>query len=90
MVTLYGLYSFLYSIIYKLEFDEEKITLRTLFRKVEINIGDIDKYSFSKYGATVYYQFNLYVKDKPISLNTKFVYELDCLLAYKQIPRVAK
>ncbi|MBE6132426.1 MAG: hypothetical protein E7180_03420 [Erysipelotrichaceae bacterium] len=65
-----GLYGWLYSIKYRLEFDNEKVYLKTLFRKIELNICDIKKYTCSRYRKSVFYQFNLFINDKKVLINT--------------------
>jgi hypothetical protein len=56
----FGLYMWLYSIKYKLTISNDKINLKTLFSKIEINIDDINKYTCNRYNKSEFYQFNLY------------------------------
>ncbi len=75
-----GLYGWLYALKYKLEITEEKIVLKTLFKKTEICISDITNYSCKRYRKTVFYQFRLSVDKKIILLNTRYKDELEKLL----------
>ena len=45
MFGTFGLYGWLYSLTYKVEFNDDKVYLRTLFKKIELNINDIKKYT---------------------------------------------
>ena len=38
-----GLYGWLYALKYRVVFDNEKVCLKTLFRKIELNICDVKK-----------------------------------------------
>ena len=59
-----GLYGWLYAIKYRLEFDNEKVYLKTLFKKIEFNIRDVEKYICNRYRKSVFYQFRLFIKGK--------------------------
>lgn len=49
MFGTFGIYGWLYAIKYSIEIDDEKVYLRTLFRRIELNISDIEKYSCNRY-----------------------------------------
>ena len=66
-----GLYGWLYSIKYRLEFDNEKVYLKTLFKKIEFNIRDVEKYICNRYRKSVFYQFRLFIKGKKILKDNK-------------------
>ena len=83
-----GLYMWLYSIKYKLNITNDKIHLKTLFSKIEINIADINKYACNRYNKSEFYQFNLHVNDKKILINTRYKEELITLLTNKCIEQV--
>lgn len=84
------LYGWLYALKYRVEFDDEKVKLKTLFRKIELNICDIEKYTCSRYRKSVFYQFVLYAKDKKVLINTRFVDEFDRILKYNKIEKITK
>lgn len=68
-----GLYCFIYGMRYKLEITEEKVKLTTLFKKIEINIKDIAYYTYKRYSKkSVFYNFELYTKDKKIIVSTRY------------------
>ena len=85
-----GLYGWLYSIKYRLEFDNEKVYLKTLFRNIELNIGDIDKYACNRYRKSVFYQFNLFIKDKKVLINTRYKDEFEKVLKDNKIEQIIK
>ncbi len=80
-----GLYCWLYAIKYKLIITEEKIMLQTLFKKVNINIRDIKRYTCKRNRKTVFYQFSLYIKDKRIIVNTRYKEEFQEILRLNNI-----
>ena len=84
----FGLYMWLYSIKYKLTISNDKINLKTLFSKIEINIDDINKYTCNRYNKSEFYQFNLYLKDKKILINTRYKEELIELLKDRGIEQL--
>lgn len=75
-----GLYGWLYSIKYKLTITQEKVVLKTLFRKVEIHLKDVTYYTCKRYRKSVFYQFRLYLKDKSILVNTRYKGEFEEIL----------
>lgn len=80
MFLIFGLYGWLYTVTYKLEFDNEKILLKTLFKKIELNVCDIDKYTCKRYKKSVFYQFELFINDKKILINTRYKDEFEQIL----------
>lgn len=85
-----GLYGWLYAIKYRLEFDNEKVYLKTLFRKIELNICDVKKYSCNRYKKSVFYQFNLFIKDKKVLINTRYKDEFEKILKDYKIEQIIK
>ena len=67
-----GLYGWLYSSTYKLEITNEKIILKTLFKRIEVNIKDIVNYTYKRYRKSVFYQFKLYTNDKKLLISTRY------------------
>lgn len=90
MFSLFGLYGWLYSMKYRLEFDNEKVYLKTLFKKIELNICDIKKYSCNRYRKSVFYQFNLFINDKKVLINTRYKDELEKILKENKIQKTIK
>lgn len=85
-----GLYGWIYAIKYRLEFDNEKIYLKTLFRKIEINICDVKKYTCTRYGKSVFYQFNLFINDRKVLINTRYKDEFEEVLKNNKIELIIK
>lgn len=85
-----GLYGWLYSIKCRLEFDNEKVYLKTLFRKIELNICDVKKYTCSRYRKSVFYQFDLFINDKKILINTRYKDEFEKVLKDYKIEQTIK
>lgn len=85
-----SLYGWLYSIKYRVEFDNEKVYLKTLFKKIEFNICDVQKYTCNRYRKSVFYQFNLFIKDKKILINTRYKDEFDKILKDNNVEEIIK
>ena len=83
-----GLYGWLYALKYRVEFDNEKVYLKTLFRKIELNICDVKKYTCNRYRKSVFYQFNLFTKDKKVLINTRYKDEFEKVLKDNKIEQI--
>lgn len=90
LVGTFGLYGWLYAVKYRVEFNDEKIHLKTLFKKIELNIDDIEKYTCNRYRKSVFYQFNLFIKGKKILINTRYKDEFEKILKDKKIEQLTK
>ena len=85
-----GLYGWLYALKYRVEFDNEKVYLKTLFRTIELNICDVKKYTCNRYRKSVFYQFNLFINDKKILINTRYKDEFEKVLNDYKIEQIIK
>lgn len=85
MFGTFGLYGWLYALTYKVEFTGDKVYLRTLFKKIELNIIDIEKYTVKRYRKSVFYQFHLFINGKKILINTRYKDEFENILKSKGI-----
>lgn len=85
MVGTFGLYGWLYAVTYKVEFTDDKVYLRTLFKKIKFNIIDIEKYTVKRYRKSVFYQFHLFINGKKILINTRYKDEFENILKSKGI-----
>lgn len=85
-----GLYGWLYSMKYRLEFDNEKVYLKTLFRKIELNICDVNKYTCNRYRKSVFYQFNLFINNRKVLINTRYKDEFEKVLKDNKIEQIIK
>ena len=90
MFSFFGLYGWLYSIKYRVEFDNERVYLKTLFRKIELYICDVKKYTCNRYRKSVFYQFNLFINDKKILINTRYKDEFEKVLNDYKIEQIIK
>ncbi len=90
LLGTYSLYGWLYAIKYKLEFNDEKVHLKTLFKKIELDICDIEKYTCKRYRKTVFYQFNLFIKGKKVLINTRYKDEFEKILKGHNIEQITK
>lgn len=90
MFSLFGLYGWLYAIKYRLEFDSEKVYLKTLFRKIELNICDVKKYTCNRYRKSVFYQFDLFINNRKVLINTRYKDEFEKILKDKKIEQIIK
>lgn len=79
------LYRWLYAIRYSVEVTEEKVILKTLFRKADIDFKNITYYSNNRYKKSVFYQFKLFTKDKTVLVNTRYRDEFIKILKDKGI-----
>ena len=85
-----GLYGWIYSIKYRLEFDNEKVYLKTLFITIELNICDIKKYTCNRYRKSVFYQFNLFIDDRKVLINTRYKDEFEKVIKDYKIEQIIK
>ena len=90
MFSLFGLYGWLYSIKYRVELDNEKVFLKTLFRKIELNISDVKKYTCNRYRKSAFYQLNLFINDKKVLINTRYKDEFEKILKDYKIEQIIK
>ena len=80
-----SLYVWLYAVKYRVEFNDEKVYLKTLFKRIELNICDIEKYTCNQYGKSVFYQFHLFIKGKKLLINTRYKEEFETILKNNKI-----
>ena len=85
-----GLYGWLYSIKYRLEFNNQKVYLKTLFRKIELNLYDVKKYTCNRYRKSVFYQFKLFTNDRKVLINTRYKDEFEKILKDNKIEQIIK
>jgi len=90
MLGTFSLYGWIYAIKYRVEFNNEKIHLKTLFKKKELNICDIEKYTCNRYRKSVFYQFNLFINGKKVLINTRYKDEFEQILKDKKIEQIIK
>ena len=72
LLGCYFLYLYLYAVTYSLTVTTDKIKLKTLFRKTDLNLSDIKQYQYKRYRKSVFYQFTFFYADKKIVINTRY------------------
>ena len=85
-----SLYGWLFAIKYRVEFDNNKVSIKTLFRKIEFNICDIEKYTCNRYKKSPFYQFALFVNGKKILVNTRHNEQFQTILKNNEIQKMIK
>lgn len=90
MLGTIGLYGWLYAVKYRVEFDSEKVYLKTLLKKIELNICDVEKYICNRYRKSVFYQFNLFINGKKVLINTRYKDEFEKILKDNKIEQIIK
>ena len=83
-----GLYAWLYSANYSITISNTQILLKTLFAKRVINICDVKKYTCIRYKKSAFYQFNLFIKDKKVLINTRYKEEFEKILKDNKIEQI--
>lgn len=62
--TIFLVYCCVNAALYSLTVTKEQIKLRHLNKKIEINIADIDSFSYKKQGISCFYLFTIYTNGK--------------------------
>ena len=75
-----ALYGWIYARTYRVEFDGQTIACKTVFRKMQVHIGDIEKYTCKQYRKSVFYLFIFYTKDKRYQIYTRHKDALEAIL----------
>lgn len=87
ILFLYGLFIFIYFLIYRFEVDDDTIRLRTLFGKKEINIYEINYYSVKLFSNRRIYMFKLYENNKKTTICTRYKDEFEAILQKHGVER---
>lgn len=87
--SLIFFYGWLYNAKYKIEIDESKICLKTLFTKIELNMSDIKNFSCKRYLKSAFYQFYLYTKNKKVLVYTRYRDEFIQILRENNIKQIS-
>jgi hypothetical protein len=80
-----GLYGWLYAIKYRLKITKDKLFLKTLFKKININMEEINYYNCKRYRKSVFYQFRLYTSKKKFLVSTRYKDEFKKVLYENKI-----
>lgn len=90
LVGCYFLYGYLYAYKYKVVVTNEKIVLKTLFKSVEVRFKDIKTYNCNRYRKSLFYQFNLFINDRKVLINTRYKDEFEKVLKNNKIEQIIK
>ena len=84
----YSLFGFIYILKYQVSISQETITIKTLFKKIEIHVSDIETYTYKRYnGSSILYAFKFIVAKKMKTLITRYKDELLEFLNQNQIAK---
>lgn len=82
-----GCYS-LFGLKYQVSISQETIIIKTLFKKIEIHVSDIETYTYKRYnGSSILYAFKFIVAKKKKTLITRYKDELLEFLNQNQIAK---
>ena len=82
-----GCYS-LFGLKYQVSIPQETIIIKTLFKKIEIHVSDIETYTYKRYnGSSILYAFKFIVAKKKKTLITRYKNELLEFLNQNQIAK---
>lgn len=73
---------------YRIEIDDEKVYIETLFERMEIQMKDIEKYSYKRYRRSPLFKFYLFVQGKRYLIYTRFKWELEIILNDNNVEQV--
>ena len=82
-----GCYS-LFGLKYQVSISQETIIIKTLFKKIEIHVSDIETYTYKRYNrSSILYAFKFIVAKKKKTLITRYKDELLEFLNQNQIAK---
>ena len=82
-----GCYS-LFGLKYQVSIPQETIIIKTLFKKIEIHVSDIETYTYKRYNrSSILYAFKFIVAKKKKTLITRYKNELLEFLNQNQIAK---
>lgn len=90
MFAILSLYCWLYSLTYRVSIDDNQLLLKTLFRKVKVDICNIERYFCKQYGKSKFFQFDLFANGKKVRIYTRYKEEFENLLKENEIERIIK
>lgn len=80
LAVVYFLYAFCWAKNYHVLVFDNRIIIKTLFKRKEIGIGEVTSYSCKKYRKTVFYQFELHTGKSKTILYTRFKDDFEKIL----------
>ena len=73
---------------YRIEIDDGKVYIETLFERMEIQMKDIEKYSYKRYRRSPLFKFYLFAQGKRYLIYTRFKWELEIILNDNNVEQV--
>ena len=80
LLCCYFVYGYLYTSQYQVTVTNEKIILKTIFRRTEIEFKDVTAYHCKKYGRSQFYQFTVLRNKKKILVYTRYRADMEKIL----------
>ncbi len=87
MFAIFGLYGWLYTSKYKIVISNTNVKLKTLFKKEDINLCDVKRYTCKRYKKSKFWQFTLYINNKKIVVNTRYKEKFEEILKENKIEK---
>ncbi len=75
-----GVFSCFYALAYRVKINKEKIIIKSLFGKKEVNIYEVEKYSYTWNKIYKIYQYTLYIENKKVMFNSHYKNEIEQIL----------
>ncbi len=72
--------SCIYVAKYRVKISKEKIIIKSLFVKKEVNIYEVEKYSYKWNKIYKIYQYTLYIENKKVMFNSHYKNEIEQIL----------
>ena len=88
MFIIVGLYGWLYTAKYKIDISNTNVKLKTLFKKEDISLYDVKKYTCKRYKKSKFWQFTLYTNNKKNLINTRYKEEFEEILKQNKIKNI--
>ena len=80
LLACFFLFEYIYTIKYNVMITKKQIQLKTMFKKLIINVADIKKYTYKRIAISGLYRFKIFYLDKMIIINTRYYETLDKML----------
>ena len=87
MFIIVGLYGWLYTAKYKIAISNTNVKLKTLFKKEDISLCDVKRYTCKRYKKSKFWQFTLYINNKKIVVNTRYKEKFEEILKENKIEK---
>lgn len=75
-----GVFVGIYLLAYRVKISKEKIIIKSLFGKKEVNIYEVEKYSYTWNKIYKIYQYTFYIGNKKLMFNSHYKNEIEQIL----------